>query len=72
MSLFQALRQGFPADLDATAISVCDAADAPLHYRWRDLDEGSAMLANLFADLGLQPGERVVLQVEKSVEAGTA
>jgi malonyl-CoA/methylmalonyl-CoA synthetase len=69
MSLFQALRQGFPADLDATAISVCDAADAPLHYRWRDLDEGSAMLANLFADLGLQPGERVVLQVEKSVEA---
>ncbi|WP_374657963.1 AMP-binding protein [Inhella sp.] len=68
-ALYTALRAGFPADLDRIAISVCDDAGAPLHYRWRDLDEGSAMLASLFADLGLKPGERVMLQVEKSVEA---
>ena len=67
-SLFAALRAAFPADLDQTAITVWDQEGQPA-YRWRDLERGSAMLANLFADLGLQPGERVALQVEKSVEA---
>lgn len=79
MTLFAALRAGFPADLDAIAIEVVDGdgdgdSDASHgkrdgHYRWRDLDGGSAMLANLFADLGLIAGDRVALQVEKSVEA---
>lgn len=66
-SLFHALRAAFPPDLDRTAMEVVDAPGG--RYSWRDLDRGSAMLANLFTDLGLQPGERLALQVEKSVEA---
>lgn len=66
MNLYAALRGAFPADLDAIAIEQVDADGS---YRWRDLERGSAMLANLFGDLGLAPGDRVALQVEKSVEA---
>lgn len=66
-TLYTALRQGFPQDLDAIAIQVVDEPGGD--YRWRDLERGSAMLANLFADLGLAPGDRVALQVDKSVEA---
>ncbi len=70
-NLFSALRAGWPADLDATAIECADA-DAPhppLRYTWRDLDRSSAMLANLLASLGLPDGARVAVQTEKSVEA---
>jgi malonyl-CoA/methylmalonyl-CoA synthetase len=65
-SLFTALRQAFPSDLDAPAITV--PGPEPMVYRWRDLDEASAMLANLLADLALPPGTRVAVQTDKSVE----
>ncbi len=66
-NLFSALRQAFPADLDRTAI---ETADGPaLHYSWRDLARGTAMLANLLDALALPPGSRVAVQTEKSVEA---
>ncbi len=70
-NLFSALRAGWPADLDATAIECADAAvsNPPLRYTWRDLDRSSAMLANLLASLGLPEGARVAVQTEKSVEA---
>ena len=66
-NLFVALRGAFPADLDAVAIETAD--DAPLHYSWRDLDRGTAMLANLLDSLGLPEGSRIAVQAEKSVEA---
>ena len=65
MNLYTALRAGFPADLDTPAIET----DAGLHYRWRDLERGSAMIANLLASLDLPAGARVAVQTEKSVEA---
>ncbi|RZI99295.1 MAG: malonyl-CoA synthase, partial [Rubrivivax sp.] len=64
MNLYSALRAGFPADLDATAID----ADGLL-YSWRDLDNGSAMLANWLAKLGLPAGSRIAAHTDKSVEA---
>ena len=67
-NLYTALRAGFPEDLDATAIETADTP-RPLHYRWRDLERGSAMLANLLASLHLPAGSRVAVQVDKSVEA---
>lgn len=67
-NLFAALRAGFPADLDATAIETCDTP-TPLYYRWRDLDQASARIANLLASLGLPPGARIAAQTDKSVEA---
>ena len=69
-NLYVALRDAFPADLDTLAIETAGRADAaPLHYTWRDLERGTAMLANLFASLDLPPGSRIAVQVEKSVEA---
>ena len=64
-NLFAALRAAFPKNLDAVAVET----DTGLAYSWRDLDRGSAMLANLLQSLGVAPGARVAVQVEKSVEA---
>ena len=66
-NLFNALRNAFPADLDSVAIETADAA--PLHYTWRDLERGTAMLANLLDALELPTGSRIAVQTEKSVEA---
>jgi malonyl-CoA/methylmalonyl-CoA synthetase len=68
-NLFVALRNAFPADLDAVAIETADGPGAPLYYSWRDLDRGSAMIANLLASLALPAGSRIAVQTEKSVEA---
>ncbi len=68
-NLYSALRAGFPADLDSIAIETADGPGAPLHYRWRDLERGSAMIANLLRSLELPAGARVAVQTEKSVEA---
>ena len=67
-NLYTALRAAFPADLDATAIETADTA-APLFYTWRDLERGTAMLANLIDGLALPPASRIAVQTEKSVEA---
>ena len=64
-NLFAALRAAFPPDLDATAVET----DNGLFYSWRDLDRASAMIANLLDALKLEPGARIAVQVEKSVEA---
>ena len=64
-NLFAALRAAFPSDLDAIAVETDDG----LYYSWRDLDRASAMIANLFEALGLKAGDRIAVQVEKSVEA---
>ena len=66
-NLFVALREAFPADLDAAAIECADG-DA-LVYTWRDLERGTATMANLLASLDLPAGARVAVQTEKSVEA---
>ena len=66
-NLYTALRASFPADLDATAIECADGQ--PLRYSWRDLERGTAMLANLLLSLDLAPGSRIAAQTDKSVEA---
>ncbi len=68
-NLFAALRAAFPDDLDATAVETTGSGGEVLHYSWRDLERGSAMLANLLTSLGLPEGARIAVQVEKSVEA---
>ncbi len=64
-NLFAALRAAFPQDLDSAAVETDDG----LVYSWRDLDRGTAMMANLLRALSLPEGSRVAAQVEKSVEA---
>lgn len=63
MNLYSALRAGFPADLDTTAIAQDDAL-----YSWRDLERGSAMLANWLHKLDLPAGSRVAVHADKSAE----
>jgi len=63
MNLYAALRAGFPANLDSTAIDH----DGSL-YSWRDLERGSAMLANWLHRLDLPAGSRVAVHADKSVE----
>lgn len=67
-NLFVALRAGFPATLDATAIETCDTP-APRYYTWRDLDRASGRIANLLASLALRAGARVAVQTDKGVES---
>jgi malonyl-CoA/methylmalonyl-CoA synthetase len=64
-NLFAALRAAFPADLDSPAVET----DNGLVYSWRDIERGTAMMANLLRSLNLPAGARVAVQVEKSVEA---
>ncbi|MFZ3140302.1 malonate--CoA ligase [Polaromonas sp.] len=64
-NLFAALRAAFPDALDEVAVETGDG----LLYSWRDLEHGSAMMANLLQSLNLPEGARIAVQVEKSVEA---
>ncbi|HEY1090169.1 MAG TPA: malonyl-CoA synthase [Burkholderiaceae bacterium] len=66
-NLFAALRAGFPADLDATAIECADGAGG--FYTWRDIERATARIANLLGSLDLPAGSRVAVHTEKSVEA---
>ncbi len=66
-NLFTALRAAFPADLDACAVECADGE--ALRYSWRDLERGTAMMANLLDSLDLPPASRIAVQTEKSVEA---
>ena len=69
LNLFAALRAAFPADLDRVAIKLADPGAAAAAYTWRDLERGTAMLANLLDSLALPAGSRVAAQTDKSVEA---
>jgi malonyl-CoA/methylmalonyl-CoA synthetase len=66
-NLFVALRDAFPADLDTAAVETIGGPR--LVYTWRDLERGTAMLANLLGSLELPAGARIAVQTEKSVEA---
>ncbi len=67
-NLFAALRAAFPAELHSVAIETADTPE-PLYYTWRDIERGTAMLANLIDSLNLPPDSRIAVQAEKSVEA---
>jgi len=64
-NLYAALRAGFPVELASVAVETDDG----LCYSWQDMEDGSAMLANLLQSLGLPAGARIAVQVEKSIEA---
>ncbi len=64
-NLYTLLSSGFPDDLSGWCIETEDGA----RYSWNDVDQASAMLANLFVRSGLSAGDRIAVQVEKSPEA---
>ncbi len=64
-NLFEIFRRHFPADLSRTFLEQPDGS--VLSYA--DLLDLSGRVAQVLKDLGVQPGDRVAAQVEKSAEA---
>jgi malonyl-CoA/methylmalonyl-CoA synthetase len=64
-NLYTLFRSRFPQDLDDCWLETDDAR----YYSWRDLERGTAKIANLFTSLQLPAGSRIAAQVEKSPEA---
>ena len=64
-NLYALFRSRFPADLDDCWLETADGQ----YYSWRDLERGSAKIANLLTSLKLPTGSRIAVQVEKSAEA---
>ncbi len=61
-NLYALFESRFPADRSALAIETPDGTT----YSYGDLEAGSARYANLILDLGIGPGDRVAVQIEKS------
>lgn len=64
-NLYHLFQSRFPENLDDC---WCETDDQ-YYYSWRDLERGTAKLANLFTSLDLPAGSRIAVQVEKSPEA---
>ncbi len=64
-NLYAIFATRFPADRSACCIETHDGH----YYSWDDIEHASARIANLLTSLGLTPGARVAVQVEKSPEA---
>ncbi|AMP13244.1 malonate--CoA ligase [Collimonas pratensis] len=64
-NLYALFASHFPADKTACCIETHDGQ----YYTWGDVERASARIANLFSSLGLPPGARIAVQVEKSPEA---
>src|SRR5688500_10706224 len=64
-NLYSALRAAFPPAVDRAAVET----DSGLVYTWRDLERGSAMIANVLDSFDLPAGSRIAAQTEKSLEA---
>ena len=63
-NLYLTYREGFPKDLDSTFIENTDGST----ISYGELEEESAKYANGLSELGLQPGDRVSVQLNKSPE----
>ena len=64
-NLYSLFESRFPADRDQPLLLLEDGG----RVTYRDAHEGSGRLAALLAQCGVQPGDRVAVQVEKSPEA---
>ncbi|MFZ6749627.1 malonate--CoA ligase [Undibacterium sp. Ren11W] len=64
-NLYALFAANFPADRSACCIETQDQR----YFSWDDVERASAKISNLLWSLGLQPGARVAVQVEKSAEA---
>jgi malonyl-CoA/methylmalonyl-CoA synthetase len=64
-NLYTLFSSCFPSDRERIFIEACDGR----RYSYADLERESARYAAFFAQLGVTPGERVAVQVEKSPQA---
>lgn len=64
-NLYSILQKGFPADPDAACLILPGGREV----NYGMLQQESARFANLIVSLGVQPGDRVAVQVEKTAAA---
>jgi len=64
-NLYDLIAARMPADRSACALETHDGQ----YWRWRDLEQASARIANLLASLQLPAQSRIAVQVDKSPEA---
>jgi len=64
-NLYTLLRSHFPTTADATCLELVDGS----RITYADIDARSGRMAGLLVDLGVVPGDRVMVQVDKSPEA---
>jgi malonyl-CoA/methylmalonyl-CoA synthetase len=64
-NLYALFKSRFPADRERPLLLLDDGSE----LSYREADEGASRFAALFVGLGLVPGDRVAVQVEKSPEA---
>ncbi|MDB5720349.1 MAG: malonyl-CoA synthase, partial [Alphaproteobacteria bacterium] len=65
MNLFSHFRTCFPSDPARTFIEEADGT----RLSYSELLERTGRLANLFLSWGVKPGDRIAVQVDKSVPA---
>ena len=63
-NLYTRYREGFPKDLSTPCIELKDGSI----ISYKDLEDQSSQYANGFSNLGLKPGDRISVQVNKSPE----
>jgi len=70
-NLYALIEQRLPADREAACLQLpaSDDGDQGREISWHELHLGVGRIAALLASVGLQPGARVLVQVEKSPEA---
>jgi malonyl-CoA/methylmalonyl-CoA synthetase len=64
-NLYALLQQHFPTDRGRTVLETPDGR----RMSYADLEAGSGRIARLLVDCGVQPGDRIAAQIEKSPEA---
>lgn len=64
-NLYEILQTGFPENADAPCLILPDGSE----ISYGRLNQESARCANMLASLGVQPGDRVAVQVRKSPQA---
>lgn len=67
-NLYHLFESRFPQDRNARFLTICDGPRAGDSFTYGDVDTVSARFAHALVSLGVQPGDRVAVQVEKSPE----
>lgn len=67
-NLYHVIESRFPADLGTVFLEAADGLRAGTRWTYADLHAASARVANALVSLGVQRGDRVAVQVEKSPE----
>ena len=68
-SFYTEIEESFPSDRGRVALEVADRSVGRSTWSFAEIASEAARAASLLADLGLQKGDRVAVQVEKSPEA---